>query len=98
MAPHSRPLVDPLFCLSPLVPQSRSRSMRSDRTQRWRNLAICVAAALAAIAPASTVRASDCDDLARMGAMSDPAAVPLQLGVGQSVIRDLPEEAGEIYV
>ena len=72
--------------------------MKSDRTQRRRNLAICVAAALAAIAPASTVRASDGDDFARMGAMSDAAALPLQLGVGQSVIRDLPEEAGEIYV
>ena len=72
--------------------------MKSDRTQRRRNLAICVAAALAAVAPASTVRASDGDDFARMGAMSDAAALPLQLGVGQSVIRDLPEEAGEIYV
>jgi pilus assembly protein CpaC len=72
--------------------------MKSDRPQRWRNLAICVAAALAAIAPASTVRAADGDDSARMGATSDPAALPLQLGVGQSVIRDLPEEAGEIYV
>ena len=72
--------------------------MKSDRTQRRRNLAICVAAALAAIALASTVRASDGDDFARMGAMSDAAALPLQLGVGQSVIRDLPEEAGEIYV
>ena len=30
--------------------------------------------------------------------MSDSPAQPLQLGVGQSVIRDLPEEAGEIYV
>ena len=72
--------------------------MKSDRTQRRRNLAICVAAALAAVAPASTVRASDGDDFARMGAMPDAAALPLQLGVGQSVIRDLPEEAGEIYV
>src|SRR6202041_2037215 len=33
-----------------------------------------------------------------MGAMSDAAAQPLQMGVGQSVIRDLPEDAGEIYV
>jgi len=30
--------------------------------------------------------------------MSDATAQPLQMGVGQSVIRDLPEEAGEIYV
>ena len=31
-------------------------------------------------------------------AQSDPPAQRLQLGVGQSVIVDLPEEAGEIYV
>ena len=72
--------------------------MKSDRIQRRRNIAICVSATLLAIAPASTVRAADGDDFARMGAMSDATAVPLQMGVGQSVIRDLPEEAGEIYV
>jgi pilus assembly protein CpaC len=72
--------------------------MNSDRPQRRQKLAIWVAAALVAIMPASTVRASDGDDFARMGAMSDATALPLQLGVGQSVIRDLPEEAGEIYV
>jgi hypothetical protein len=72
--------------------------MRSDRIQGRSNIAIFVAAALLAIAPASTVRAADGDDFARMGAMSDAMAQPLQLGVGQSVIRDLPEEAGEIYV
>jgi pilus assembly protein CpaC len=72
--------------------------MKSDRAQRRRNLAICVAAALAAIAPVSTVRASDGDDFARTGAISDATGQPLQLGVGQSVIRDLPEDAGEIYV
>ncbi len=72
--------------------------MKSDRIQRRRNIAICVAAALLAIAPASAVRAADGDDFARMDAMPDATAVPLQMGVGQSVIRDLPEEAGEIYV
>jgi pilus assembly protein CpaC len=72
--------------------------MRSDRIQGRSNIAIFVAAALLAIAPASTIRAADGDDFARMGAMSDAMAQPLQLGVGQSVIRDLPEEAGEIYV
>ena len=72
--------------------------MKSDRIQRRPNIAICVAAALLAIAPASIVRAADGDDFARIGAMSDATAQPLQLGVGQSVIRDLPEEAGEIYV
>ena len=72
--------------------------MRSDRIQGRSNIAIFVAAVLLAIAPASTIRAADGDDFARMGAMSDAMAQPLQLGVGQSVIRDLPEEAGEIYV
>jgi len=72
--------------------------MKSDRTQRRQTIAICVSAALLAIAPVSTLRAADGDDFARMGAMSDAAAQPLQMGVGQSVIRDLPEEAGEIYV
>jgi pilus assembly protein CpaC len=71
--------------------------MKSDRTHRRRNLAICVAAALVAILTVSTVRASDGDDFARMGAMSE-ATAHIQLGVGESVIRDLPEEAGEIYV
>ena len=72
--------------------------MKSDRIRRRRTIAICVSAALLAIAPASIVRAADGDDLARMGASPTPTAQPLQLGVGQSVIRDLPEEAGEIYV
>jgi pilus assembly protein CpaC len=72
--------------------------MKSDRIQRRQNIAVCVSAALLAIAPVSTVRAAEGDDFARMGAMSDATAQPLQMGVGQSVIRDLPEEAGEIYV
>jgi pilus assembly protein CpaC len=72
--------------------------MKSDRIQRRQSIAICVSAALLAIAPASIVRAAEGDDFARMGAMSDATAQPLQMGVGQSVIRDLPEEAGEIYV
>jgi len=72
--------------------------MKSDRIQRRQNIAIYVSAALLAIAPASTVRAAEGGDFARMGAMSDAPAQPLQMGVGQSVIRDLPEEAGEIYV
>jgi pilus assembly protein CpaC len=71
--------------------------MKSDRTQRRQTLAICVAAALVAIAPVSMVRAADGEDFARIGAMSD-AVSHLQLGVGESVIRDLPEDAGEIYV
>ena len=72
--------------------------MKSDRTQRRPSIILCVAAALLAIAPASIVRAADGDDSVRMAGASDPAAQRLQLGVGQSVIFDLPEEAGEIYV
>jgi pilus assembly protein CpaC len=59
---------------------------------------ICVAAALLAIAPASSVLAADGGDVLRVGDSSDRMAQRLQLGVGQSVIVDLPEEAGEIYV
>src|ERR1700727_236376 len=98
-APRSRRPGDSLsFFLFSLVLQRRSRGMKSDRIRRRRNIAICVSAALLAVAPASTVRAADGDEFARMGATSDATAQPLQMGVGQSVIRDLPEEAGEIYV
>ena len=72
--------------------------MRTDRLQRRPNIFMCVAAALLAIAPASSVRAADGGDTLRIGSVSDPSAQRLQLGVGQSVIVDLPDEAGEIYV
>jgi pilus assembly protein CpaC len=72
--------------------------MRTDRLQRPPNIFMCVAAALLAIAPASSVRAADGGDTLRIGSVSDPSAQRLQLGVGQSVIVDLPDEAGEIYV
>src|SRR3984885_5100528 len=71
--------------------------MKSDRTQRRPSIILCVAAALLAIAPASIVRAADRADSVRMGGACD-LAQRLQLGVGQSCIADLPEEAGEIYV
>ena len=72
--------------------------MRSERIQKRPNLAICVAAALLVVAPASVARAADGEGFAPIGALSDARSQPLQLGIGQSVIRDLPEEAGEIYV
>jgi pilus assembly protein CpaC len=72
--------------------------MKSDRMQRRPNIILCVAAGLLAIAPASIVRAADADDSVRMAGAADSAGRRLQLGVGQSVIFDLPEEAGEIYV
>jgi pilus assembly protein CpaC len=72
--------------------------MKSDRTQRRPNIILFVVAALLALSPASIVRAAEGFDSVRMGGASDPAAQRLQLGVGQSVIFDLPEEAGEIYV
>ena len=72
--------------------------MKSDRTQRRPNIILWVVAALLALSPASIVRAAEGFDSVRMGGASDPATQRLQLGVGQSVIFDLPEEAGEIYV
>ena len=41
--------------------------MRTDRTQRWPNIIMCVAAALLAVAPASTARAADGGDTLRIG-------------------------------
>jgi pilus assembly protein CpaC len=72
--------------------------MKSDRTQRRPNIIIWVVAALLALSPASIVRAADGFDSVRMGGASDPATQRLQLGVGESRIVNLPEEAGEIYV
>ena len=72
--------------------------MISDRVQRRPRFAVWASAAFLAIAPASMVCAADPGDSLRLGSPSDPAARNLQLGVGKSVIVDLPEEAGEIYV
>jgi pilus assembly protein CpaC len=72
--------------------------MTSDHAQIRPRIAVCIAAALLAIAPASIGHAADSNDSVRLGSVSDPAAKTLQLGVGKSVIVDLPEEAGEIYV
>jgi pilus assembly protein CpaC len=72
--------------------------MKSDRTQRRPSIILCVAGALLAIAPASIGRAADGADSVRVAGACDLAAQRLQLGVGQSCIADLPEEAGEIYV
>jgi pilus assembly protein CpaC len=72
--------------------------MTSDRAKSRSTIAVCVAAALIATWPASGVRAGDSIDSMAVGRLSDPGARTLQLGVGKSVIVDLPEEAGEIYV
>ena len=72
--------------------------MKSDRTQRRPSIILCVAAALLAVAPTSIGRAADGADSVRVAGACDLAAQRLQLGVGQSCIADLPEEAGEIYV
>jgi pilus assembly protein CpaC len=72
--------------------------MRSDRIQRRPSIILCLASALLAIAPAASVRAAQGGDSSRVSSASDPAGQHLQLGVGQSVIVDLAEEAGEIYV
>lgn len=72
--------------------------MRSDRIHRRARIVAWAAAALLAIAPASVVRAADGSDSTRMAGPSDAAAQHLQLGVGESRVVNLPEEAGEIYV
>jgi pilus assembly protein CpaC len=72
--------------------------MKSDRTQRRPSIILCVAATLFGIAPASVVHAADRDDSLRMVGATDAAAQRLQLGVGESRVVNLPEEAGEIYV
>ena len=72
--------------------------MGSERIQRRPNVIICAAVGLLAIAPATSVRAADPISAPPASSAAEPRAQPLQLGVGQSVIRDLPEDAGEIYV
>ena len=61
-------------------------------------IALCVAAALLAVGPAASAGAAEGGASFGAGGASDPAARTLQLGVGKSVIVDLPQEAGEIYV
>lgn len=72
--------------------------MTSDRVQSGSMIPVCVVAALFAIWPVSSARAADSIDSLGVSRASDPGARTLQLGVGKSVIVDLPEEAGEIYV
>jgi Flp pilus assembly secretin CpaC len=72
--------------------------MTSDRVKSRSKIAVCVAAALFVILPASGAGAGDSIDPVRTGRASDPSTKTLQLDVGKSVIIDLPEEAGEIYV
>jgi len=72
--------------------------MRSHRIQGRSTIAFFVAAALLSVAPASTVRAADGDDLTRTGGECHAAGGRLQLGVGQSCIYNLSEDAEEIYV
>jgi pilus assembly protein CpaC len=72
--------------------------MKSDRTQRRLNLVMGLATALLVIGPAAILHAADGDASMRTTGASDAAGQRMQLGVGQSVIFDLPEEAGEIYV
>ncbi len=72
--------------------------MTSDRAHGRPTIGVWIAAALLAIASVSNAGAADSTDPIRLGSVFDPAAKTLQLGVGKSVIVDLPEEAGEIYV
>jgi pilus assembly protein CpaC len=72
--------------------------MTSNRSESRSTMAACFVAALMATAPSLTARASESNTSAIINSASDRAAKNLQLGVGKSVIVDLPEEAGEIYV
>jgi pilus assembly protein CpaC len=72
--------------------------MTSNRFKSRPRIALCIAAALMTGAPAATSRANESGVPASISGASDLAAKHLQLGVGKSVIVDLPEEAGEIYV
>jgi pilus assembly protein CpaC len=73
-------------------------SKMSNGPQRGLRISLSIAAALMATAPAATARAGESDASASISSASDQTARRLQLGVGKSVIVDLPEEAGEIYV
>jgi pilus assembly protein CpaC len=72
--------------------------MMSNRSEGGLRISLFIAAALMATAPAATARAGESDASASISSASDQTARRLQLGVGKSVIVDLPEEAGEIYV
>ena len=72
--------------------------MRSNRSKRRLRISLSIAAALTATTPAATARAGESDASASISSAPDQTAKHLQLGVGRSVIVDLPEEAGEIYV
>ena len=72
--------------------------MMSNRSERGLRISLSIAAALMATAPAATALAGESDASASISSASDQTARRLQLGVGKSVIVDLPEEAGEIYV
>src|SRR6185437_7928727 len=79
-------------------PKTEPGTMRSDRIQRRPNVIICAAAGLLAIAPAMSARAADAISSPPASVASSPRVLPMQLGVGQSRVVDLPEDAGEIYV
>ncbi len=72
--------------------------MTSNPSRSWPKIVACLAAAFVAVASTATPRAGESDASAIIGGASDRAAKNLQLGFGKSVIVDLPEEAGEIYV
>jgi len=72
--------------------------MRTHHAQRRPNVIGCVAASLLAILLASGANAAEIDEPFRAQSAGGATAQTLQLGVGQSVIVDLSEEAGEIYV
>lgn len=84
--------------LAPWAPGRGDRTVTSSRAARGLRIALSIAAAFISFAPAAVVWAAEPDAAASMSGASYQTSRRLQLGVGQSVIVDLPEEAGEIYV
>ncbi len=72
------------------------RAWAPSRSPGLTMLSLCVAAAL--MSTASALRAAETGAPAYMSEVTERGDRNLQLGVGKSVIVDLPEEAGEIYV
>jgi pilus assembly protein CpaC len=72
--------------------------MKSNRSGSLPRIAACFVAALIATVSGLTARAAESSVSIAISSLSDVSAKHLQLGVGKSVIVDLPEEAGEIYV
>ncbi len=74
-----------------------ARRMKNHRYARWSALSIGAMIALVALGPQTPALSGDAAPTSSLS-LSEGAVKSLQLGVGRSVIIDLPEDAAEIYV